>query len=102
MVAFADATQPPERGEGNARSSESGSGDSGIAGILRGFTRDGLNQIINRGIRPYEIVDALRNPLKVVPGSADVTRYIGRWAELRVNSLGELVTAIRYKRPGAP
>ena len=74
----------------------------GIGGTLRGFTKHGINQVINRGVRPYEILDALRNPVRVLPGRGDVTRYIGKWAEVRLNSLGQVVTVIRFKPPGAP
>ena len=73
-----------------------------IAGIVTGFTRHGGNQVITRGVRPYEILDALRSPLRVVPARSGVTRYIGRWAEMRINSTGQIVTAIRFKPPGAP
>jgi hypothetical protein len=81
---------------------ERGSLKFNIGGRTIGFTRHGLNQVINRGVRPYEILDALRNPVRVLPGRGGVTRYIGRWAEIRVNGAGEVVTAIRFKSPEAP
>ena len=77
-------------------------GEREIAGVLEGFTKHGLLQVINRGVRPYEIMDALRNPVRVVQGRGDVVRYVGQWAELRLNSLGRVVTALRFKPPDVP
>ena len=73
-----------------------------IAGALQGFTRLGINQVINRGVRPYEILDAIRNPRNIMPGRDGVTRYIGECAEILINSVGKVVTVIRHKPPNAP
>lgn len=87
-IAFAQGVQPAA---------------AGVCGTeLTGFTRHGLNQVINRGLRPHEILDILRNPLRKTPGRGDVTRFIGRFGELRINNQGRLVTAIRNKPPSAP
>lgn len=76
---------------------------AGVCGTeLTGFTRHGLNQVINRGLRPREILNILRNPSKKIPGRGDVTRVIGEIGELRINNQGKLVTAIRHKPPSAP
>jgi len=69
---------------------------------LAGFTRHGLNQVISRGLRPSEILDILRNPIRILPGRGDVTRFIGQFGELRINSSGKVVTAIRFKAASSP
>lgn len=86
-VAFAKSLQPATRVCGTE---------------LTGFTRHGLNQVITRGLRPYEILDILRNPLRKLPGRGDVRRFIGKFGELRINNQGKVVTAIRNKPPSAP
>jgi uncharacterized protein RhaS with RHS repeats len=40
----------------------------GIGGVIKGFTRNGLNQTINRGVRPREILDAVVGPVRVTKG----------------------------------
>jgi RHS repeat-associated protein len=69
---------------------------------IKSFSKHGIDQAISRGARPYEILDAVKNPQRVLPGWGDVTRYIGQWAEVRLNSLGRVVTIIRFKSPEAP
>ena len=58
-----------------------------------------IDQIITRGVRPKEILDAVKNPLNIKAGRDNVMRYIGRHAEIRLNSDGEIVTGIRFKGP---
>jgi RHS repeat-associated protein len=73
--------------------------------IVRGFRYDhhGLMQIINRGVRPYEIADALRTPQRIVEGYGRVQRFVGRWAEVRIDQTsGQVETVIRFKPPAAP
>jgi len=88
-------------GNGEA-AAEVGANESALGGVISGFTKHGINQVINRGVRPDEILDALTNPLSVVPGRGDTTQYIGQSAKIVVNSAGQVVTAIRFKPPGAP
>ena len=73
-----------------------------IAGVLAGFRKHGIDQTITRGARPYEILDAVRSPIRIAPGRGGVVRYVGRWAEVRINAAGEVVTVIRFKAPNAP
>jgi RHS repeat-associated protein len=68
----------------------------GANGIkLTGYTRHALNRAISRGgagVSPKAILDALRNPLKVVPKSGGATLVIGRDAAIVLNEFGEAVT----------
>ena len=77
-------------------------GEREFAGVLRGYAQHGLIQEISRGIRPAEIIDALQNPVRIVQGRGDVVRYIGQWADIRLNSLGQFVTAVRFEPPDVP
>jgi RHS repeat-associated protein len=71
--------------------------------IIKTFSREAINKgIMSRGVRPYEILDALRNPIEVRQGKGDVTIYVGQFADVRVNSDGNVVTMIRFKGPLEP
>ena len=63
---------------------------------ISGFTRHGLNQTINRGIRPGAMVSTLRNPTGIrtfTSGpNAGTTRYIGPRSTVVVNSQGRIVS----------
>ena len=63
---------------------------------ISGFTRHGLNQTINRGIRPGAMVSTLRNPTSIrtfTSGpNAGTTRYIGPRSTVVVNSQGRIVS----------
>jgi hypothetical protein len=62
---------------------------------ITGFSRHALDKIIDESVKPNWILDAVRNPLRIRPGRGDVTLYIGRWADVRMNSSGNVVTVIR-------
>ncbi len=81
---------------------EANVGKKTLGKILTGFTGHGINRTIERGVRPKEILDAIRNPTQIKPGRNEVIRYIGKHAEVRINSKGEVVSAIRFKDPNAP
>jgi len=63
---------------------------------ISGFTRHGLNQTINRGIRPGAMVSTLRNPTSIrtfTSGpNAGTTRYVGPRSTVVVNSQGRIVS----------
>ena len=63
-----------------------------VAVDLSGFTKHGINQTINRDVNPSAILDALNNPIKIIPKSNGTTRYIGRKAVVVLNPLGQVVT----------
>jgi Pretoxin HINT domain len=66
---------------------------------LQGSYRDpnhGINQIINRGVRPEDLLDAQNNPIAVLEqrvGGQTRYVYIGRNAAFTIRPDGELVTA---------
>lgn len=60
-----------------------------VAGV-EGFTGHGVEQAINRGVKPSSILDALKNPLEKKPVVIDSLgrpgqRIIGREAEVVIN-----------------
>lgn len=69
---------------------------------ISGFTRHGLNQTINRGIRPGAMVSTLRNPTSIrtfTSGpNAGTTRYIGPRSTVVVNSQGRIVSTWGWGR----
>lgn len=63
-----------------------------LAADIKGFTKHGVNQAINRNVSPSEILDAVNNPVKIEPQSNGTTRYIGRNAVVVLNPIGQIVT----------
>jgi len=66
---------------------------AGVSRIICGFTKHGIDQIINRGIRPEALHDAVDNPLKIYLGPDGTIKFVGRAATVVVNADGEVVTA---------
>jgi RHS repeat-associated protein len=69
---------------------------SGANGLrLSGYSRHALNQAISRegtGVSARAILDAIRNPLKVIPKAGNTTLVIGRDAAVVLNESGQAVT----------
>ncbi|MEO4004068.1 hypothetical protein [Flavobacterium sp. CAU 1735] len=65
---------------------------------ITGFSKHGLNRIIERGVKPNSILDAIKNPLKTGNIVTDQfgrqsQRFIGRYAEGVVNPLtGQIIS----------
>jgi hypothetical protein len=64
-----------------------------------GFTKHGLDRAIERGIKPFAIIDALRNPLKtgkIVTDKAgrQSQRFIGRDGEVVINPQTGLIVSV--------
>jgi RHS repeat-associated protein len=59
---------------------------------ITGFTKHGINQMINRGISPAAICDAVNNPIKVQIRENGTIRYYGSSAVIVLNPLGQVVT----------
>ena len=57
-----------------------------------GITKHAINQIINRGVSPAAILDALSNPIVVRPRLNMTTQYIGARATVVLNGYGGIVT----------
>lgn len=64
-----------------------------VAQVISGFRKHGINQIINRGLSPKSILDALQNPLAIRVRPNGTTQYIGSEATVVLNLGGEVVTA---------
>ena len=81
-------------GDGTAQSEEPEEADPEIQLIndINGFTRHGINQAITRGVLPSAILDAVRNPLQVLPQANGSTRYIGADAVVVLNRSGQVIT----------
>ncbi|MEL1264785.1 RHS repeat-associated core domain-containing protein [Pseudoxanthomonas putridarboris] len=87
-----------------------GGAKNAVAGKITGYTRHGLNQAISRdggkGVSPKAILDAVRNPSKVVEQSEGKTAYTGQNARVVLNSEGKVITThakgsegVRVKEP---
>jgi hypothetical protein len=63
---------------------------------ITGFTKHGINQIINRGIKPAVLLDALKNPIKILEKVDEIGRssfqYIGKEATIVLNKTKEIIT----------
>lgn len=71
-------------------------GAAGAAGKITGYTEHGLAQAMGRegvGVAPKAILDAVRDPLKVVPQEGrGTTMFVGRDAIVILNKEGKIVT----------
>ncbi|MEG0926854.1 hypothetical protein [Chryseobacterium sp.] len=57
---------------------------------VTGFTKHGLNRVIQRGVKSSSILDALKNPLKIGKVTTDAAgrqsqQFIGKLSEVVVN-----------------
>lgn len=70
-------------------------------GGLSGYTRHGLMQAIGRegvGVHPTSILDALRNPLRIIRDAArGSTKMVGSEASVVLSEEGKVITV--YGRP---
>jgi hypothetical protein len=74
-----------------------------VAGKITGYTKHGINQAISRngvGVATKAILDAVRNPLKVVEQVDVSIKYIGKEAVVVLNRAGEVVTTFAKKGTG--
>jgi hypothetical protein len=61
---------------------------------ITGFTKYGLDQIINRGISPAKLLDAVNRPADVVTISSNQSfQFIGYNVTVVLNKAGEVITA---------
>ncbi|MBL8862218.1 MAG: RHS repeat-associated core domain-containing protein, partial [Planctomycetes bacterium] len=75
-----------------------------VGGKITGYTDHGLQQAIGRdggrGVHPEAILDAVRNPTKVVEQAGGATKYSGEQGTVILNSQGKVVTT--WGRPRNP
>jgi len=72
-----------------------------VGGKITGYTRHGLNQAIGRegvGVAPRAILDAVKNPQRVIQKTRGITEYVGEAARVRLNEAGKVVTVIPTSR----
>ncbi len=78
--------------------------DQGIAGVIKGYTRHGLEQAIERdagrGVSPSAILDAVRSPLSETAQDGGATKYVGQNAVVVVNSDGQVITTYATNSAG--
>lgn len=69
-------------------------GDSWIilAEDIAGFSKHGINRAISRGVGPEAILDAVKNPIRILPQPNGTARYVGRRAVVVLNPAGKVVT----------
>jgi hypothetical protein len=63
-----------------------------LAGDISGFTKHGINRAISRAVSPAAILDAVTNPLRIIPQEDGKVRYEGRGAVVVLNPAGAVVT----------
>ncbi|HEU0217900.1 MAG TPA: RHS repeat-associated core domain-containing protein [Stellaceae bacterium] len=63
-----------------------------LAADITGFRKHGIDQVINRNVSPSAILDAVVNPIRILPQPNGTTRYIGGSAVVVLNPAGEVVT----------
>jgi len=60
---------------------------------ITGFTKHGINRVIERGINPGNILNTVRSPLKVVSQSGGRSKLVGKLATVVLNKSGKVITA---------
>lgn len=78
--------QPPDNDRASRR------GLVTLASDISGFTRHGLNQAINRGVSPAAILNAVIQPIQILPQANGTLRYIGSNAVVVLSPSGQVVT----------
>jgi uncharacterized protein RhaS with RHS repeats len=75
---------------------------SKVAGKITGYTKHGLNQAISRnggrGVSAKHMLDAVRNPKKVVSQSGGRIKYQGKKATVILNKDGKIITTYGKSR----
>ncbi|EFC1529192.1 DUF6531 domain-containing protein [Escherichia ruysiae] len=73
-----------------------------IAGKITGYTRHGLNQAIGRnggkGVNIRDMLDAVRNPKKIIENANGTIKYQGKRATVVLNQDGKVVTVFGKSR----
>ena len=73
-----------------------------VAGKITGYTKHGLNQALGRnggrGVSAKHMLDAVKNPKKVVEGANGTIKYQGKKAAVVLNSEGKVITTFGKSR----
>ncbi|MFZ9595109.1 MAG: hypothetical protein ACO3A2_03435 [Bdellovibrionia bacterium] len=74
-----------------------------LSDVVRGYTKHGLNQAISRnngqGVDAAGIIDAVKNPSKILEQANGVKKYVGEKATVIVSKDGKIITT--YGKPRA-
>jgi RHS repeat-associated protein len=91
-----ESLTPVTMGKGTLTVEMAPKGGGKVGGKITGYTDHGLKQAIGRdggrGVHPEAILDAVRNPTKVVEQAGGTTKYIGEQGTVILNSEGKVVT----------
>jgi len=63
-----------------------------LASDITGFTKHGINRAISRGVSPSSILDAVVNPVQILPQANGSTRYVGAGAVVVLDPIGRVIT----------
>lgn len=63
-----------------------------VAEGITGFTRHGINRAISRGVSPSAILDAVKNPIRIVPRADGSTQFGGAGATVVLDPAGAVIT----------
>lgn len=81
-------------------------GGAKVGGKISGYTKHGLEQAIGRhggrGVHPKAILDAVRNPTKLIEQAGGTTKYVGKDATVILNGEGKVVTTWGLPRNPIP
>ncbi|WP_234932221.1 RHS repeat-associated core domain-containing protein [Pectobacterium carotovorum] len=87
---------------GDPNSNKSDKTRKPVAGKITGYTKHGLNQAVGRnggkGVNAKDMLDAVKNPKKVVENANGTTRYQGKRATVVLNQEGKVVTTFGKSR----
>lgn len=62
-----------------------------VAAEITGFTKHGINRAIERGVSPSDLLDTMRNPIRI-QDRGDSIRYIGERAIVVIDQGGSVIT----------
>lgn len=75
-----------------------------VGRIITGYTKEARRRLIDRGVRPQWVLDAVRNPTKIVSKVDKLGRqsyqYIGKNATVVLNKVKKVVTVWARRPPG--
>ncbi len=63
--------------------------------VIKGFTKHGINSAISHdgvGVSSKAMLDAVKNPMKVVNQADGAVKYVGKNATVILNKAGEVIT----------
>ncbi|OEE54090.1 hypothetical protein [Vibrio splendidus] len=97
-----DAAKKQAKNSKNKAKSQGCVTNNAVAGKITGYTKHGLNQALGRnggrGVNAKHMLDAVKNPKKVVEAANGTTKYQGKKATVVLNGDGKVVTTFGKSR----